>query len=467
MELDVNDRVVAKPTAADIEGALDASSFPDNWFITLDDGDASLDAIADGSSFVVTYANGAMRRKAHADAAAVKTAFVKYLHGDREWQSALRWDTAAHAAPKPTFVKDTRPLIGRGGDGPPQWAIVVMVVVIGFVVLMFGSPWIAYSLFPFAHSDAFWIGLIALPMITLILLAVASKGLDLRRAASWETTTGRIVSSKIAQRTIKFAGEPERIENYAAIIYEFTANGRKVQGSRIGIGDDTRDADAAPTVKRYPVGANVTVYYDANDPKNCVLERGGPKGIEAKGCVMAVVELAVAGAILWALIARGPALVKARFPNANEDVVVIAFGIGVLLCMMAYAQWRMSKAAAAWPSVPGTIVRSEVESYEERVGGANGTLTTFYRPVIEYAYAVGGEEYRAAQIRLNVALSGAKSLAESVTGKYPQGGSVSVRYDPDNPSNAALENPGSVSWYLLTMAAAAFVFAAWQTAAFG
>jgi hypothetical protein len=42
-----------------------------------------------------------------------------------------------------------------------------------------------------------------------------------------------------------------------------------------------------------------------------------------------------------------------------------------------------------------------------------------------------------------------------------------VRYDPDNPSNAALENPGSVSWYLLTMAAAAFVFAAWQTAAFG
>lgn len=467
MELDVNDRVVSKPTAADIAGALDASSFPEDWFITLDDGDASLDAVAEGGSFAVTYANGAMRRKARADAAAVKTAFVKYLHGDKEWQSAIQWDTAAHSGSRPAFVKDTRPLVGRSGEGPPQWAIVVMVVVIGFVVLMFGSPWIAYALFPFAHSDGFWIGLIALPMVVLILLAVASKGLDLRRAASWETTTGRIVSSKIAQRTIKFAGEPERIENYAAISYEFSANGHKVQGSRIGIGDDNRDADAAPTLKRYPVGANVTVYYDANDPRNCVLERGGPKGIEAKGCVMALVELTIAGGILWTLIARGPGFVKARFPNANEDVVVVAFGIGALLCMMAYAQWRMSRTAAGWPTVAGTIVRSEVESYEERVGGANGTLTTFYRPVLEYAYAVGGQEYRSAQIRLNVALSGAKTFAEGVIGKYPQGTAVSVRYDPDNPSSAVLENPGSVSWYLLTLAVAAFAFAVWQTAAFG
>jgi hypothetical protein len=196
------------------------------------------------------------------------------------------------------------------------------------------------------------------------------------------------------------------------------------------------------------------------------LERGGPKGIEAKGCAMALVELAVAGGILWALIARGPGVVKALFPKASEDLVVFVFGIGVLLCMFAYAQWRMSKAAKGWPVAAGKVVRSEVETYRER-SGADGMLTTLHRPVVEYAYTVGGQEYRSAQIRLNTTMSGTVAQAESVTRKYPQDAAVSLRYDPGNPSSAILENPGSISWYLLTLAALAFAFAAWQTHMFG
>lgn len=468
MELNVNDRLVAKPATADIESALAATSFSEDWFITLDDGDASLDAVAQADgSFTVAYVSGATRRMAKADAATVKTAFVRYLAGDKDWSQAVRWNAPPRPAKRPTFVKDTRPLIGRASDGPPPWAIVAMIAVIGFVWLMFEWPDLAYMLFPFAHSDWFWIGLIALPMVMLLVLAAASKGLDLRRAASWHKTTGRVTASKIAQRSIKFQNEPERIENYAAVTYEFTApNGRKVVGSRIGIGDDNRGADAAPTVKRYPVGANVTVYYDPDDPRNCVLERGGPKGIEAKGCVMALVELAIAGGVIWWLIARAPGFVRAEFPKANESLVVLTFGIGTLLAMMCYAHWRMSKKAMGWPAVAGKIMRSEVESYKERVS-ANGTLTAFYRPVIEYAYEVGGQEYRSSQIRLNATMAGAQRWAEGVTRKYPEGGDVNVRHDPDNPANAILENPGSISWYLMALAVAAFAFSAWQTGAFG
>lgn len=466
MELSINDRTVAMPAAADIERALDATSFPEDWIITLDDGKAALDAIAEpDGSFLVIHKSGAAERRGHADTATVRAAFVKYLRGDKGWQGAIRWETRAGAP-----GKDTTPLIGRNDNGPPPWAIAVMLGVIGLVALMFGWPDIAYALFPFAHSDWFWIGLIVLPMAVLVLLAVAAKGLDLGRSASWETTTGRIVGSKIAQRTVKFANQPERIGNYAAVTYEFKAlDGRKVQGSRIGIGDDNRGADAAPTVKRYPVGAVVTVHYDPKDPRNCVLERGGPKGIEAKGCATALAELAVAGGIVWALVARGPGAVKALFPQASEDSVVMAFGLGLLLCMFAYAQWRMSKAARGWPVVAGKVVRSEVESYRERrLGGAvEGTMATLHRPVVEYAYAVAGQEYRSAQIGLNVARSGAMAWAEGVARKYPQDAAVAVRYDPDNPSNAVLENPGSVSWYLLTLAFLAFAFAAWQTRAFG
>lgn len=463
MKLDIDDRIVQTPTASDVEEALGARSFAKDWRITIEDGDATLDATArsDGS-FLVTIWNGTTtRRSGQADTAAVKTAFVKYLNGDGSWKKAVRWDQPAPGKP----ASGRSPLIGRNLSEPPPWAIVAMVIVIGFVLLMFTLPGIADWLFPFARSDWFWIGLIFLPMAAIVLLAAASKGLDLVRASSWEPTSGRIVSSRIAQRSIKFQGEAERIENYAAVTYEFKApDGRKVQGSRIGIGNDNRGADAAPTVKRYPAGAIVTVYYDPKDPRNCVLERGGPKGIEPKGCAMALGELAIAGGILWAWIVHGPGAVKTTFPNANENIVTLASGLGVFLGMMAYAQWRMSRTATGWPATPGTVMRSEV--HEER-DNASGVRSTSYRPIVEYAYTVAGNEYRSAQVRLNVAAAGPKAWADSMTAKYPQGRTVNVRFDPENPSNAVLENPGSTSWYLLALAAAAFAFAAWQTHALG
>jgi hypothetical protein len=179
---------------------------------------------------------------------------------------------------------------------------------------------------------------------------------------------------------------------------------------------------------------------------------------------MALTELAIAGGILWAWIAHGPGAVKALFPDADENLVALAFGLGVFLGMMAYAQWRLSRTAGGWPAVSGTVVRSEVHEERDNTGGVRSTS---YRPIVEYAYRVGADEHRSAQIRLNVAKSGAKAWADSVTAKYPQGSTVKVRFDPGNPSNAALENPGSTSWYLLALAAAAFAFGAWQTHALG
>lgn len=207
MNLCIDNRVVVTPTASDIEEALGAKTFPKGWLIALEDGDAFLDATTkpDGS-FTVTHSDGTTSHRGGADAAAVEAAFVKYLHSDASWRKEIRWDRPASPSGKPTFVKDKSPLIGRDGSGPPPWAIVAMAVVIGFVVLMFSWPEIAYALFPFAHSGWFWPVLIFLPMTALILFAVVSKGLDFRRAASWETTTGRIVSSKIAQRHSKFQG---------------------------------------------------------------------------------------------------------------------------------------------------------------------------------------------------------------------------------------------------------------------
>ena len=124
------------------------------------------------------------------------------------------------------FVPDTRPLTGRDRKGePPTWAIIVMIGVIGFVGLMYGMPFIAYAIFPFAHSDFFWIGLIFLPMVALLAVAIASKLIELRQAKSWVPATGRILSSGVETRRHQFEGEPETVKNVPAVKYEFKVGG--------------------------------------------------------------------------------------------------------------------------------------------------------------------------------------------------------------------------------------------------
>ena len=60
--------------------------------------------------------------------------------------------------------------------------------------------------------------------------------------------------------------------------YEFSVGGRTWRGDRISIGEDTGGANTEATLRRYPVGATVSVYYDPGNPANCVLVRDIPAG---------------------------------------------------------------------------------------------------------------------------------------------------------------------------------------------
>jgi hypothetical protein len=380
---------------------------------------------------------------------------------------------------KPKFVPARQVAVVAKPGGPPQWAIAVVVVTIGFVVLMFAVPGIAYTIFPFGHSDWFWIGLVFLPMIVLIVVVVASKWRDFTRAQSWTTTTGRIVRSELVARHHRFQGEAETVTNVPAVEYEFTAGGRKYLGSRIGIGDDTGGANSEATLARYALGSDVTVYYDPDDPKNCVLERGGPFAhetatagapatsatpapAESGGALYSLIHLALVGAIIW-LIVGGPDYIEQHFPKGDAKVSVFAACFGLAALMLFLAARRRSKAAQGWPSVRGTIVRSEVEEFWDRTDGHSSKS---YRAAVEFAYQVRGRDYRGNQIKLGVAVSGSRPAAEKVTAKYPAGSVVDVHYDPANPGTAALENPTGMTWLILAVAAACFALTAYTLGIF-
>jgi hypothetical protein len=381
---------------------------------------------------------------------------------------------------KPKFIPAAQ-VTTRANDGaPPAWAIGIVVATIGFVVLMFALPSIAYAIFPFAHADWFWIGLIFLPMVVLIAVAVAAKWSDFERAQSWTATTGKIVRSELVAKHHRFQGEPETITNVPAVEYEFTTGGRKYRGSRIGIGDDTGGANSEATLARYVLGSDVTVYYDVNDPRNCVLERGGPFAhhdapLAAAGEMAAaqpepaeagygssLIFLALVGAIVW-LIVGGTDYFEQRFPRGDAKVSVFAACFGLAALMLFLGARRRSKAAQGWPSVRGTIVKSEVEEFWERTDGHSSKS---YRAAVEFAYAVRGRDYRGNQIKLDVKVSGSQAGAAKVTAKYPAGGAVDVPYDPANPGRAALENPTGMTWLILAVAAACFALTAYTLGVF-
>jgi Protein of unknown function (DUF3592) len=264
----------------------------------------------------------------------------------------------------------------------------------------------------------------------------------------------------------QFAGEPETVKSVPAVEYEFRVGKRTIQGTRIGIGDDAGGANLEATLKRYPVGATVTVYYDSADPRQCVLERGGPKGLTgrdaASGAAGGLALLAfVAGAIYW-LIALGPDFVRAHFPEAADKptLPLMLTGFGLVLLLFFINARRSSQQAASWPAVRGKIIRSEVEQYEER--DSDGRLQTEYRPVVEFSYPVHGREYYGNQIKRGLEVSAGKAYAEKVVTTYPVGSAVTVHYDPNDPTSAALENPTGASWIVAVAAVGCFALAVWQ-----
>jgi len=87
--------------------------------------------------------------------------------------------------------------------------------------------------------------------------------------------------------------------------------------------------------------------------------------------------------------------------------------------------------------------------------------------VVEYGYAVDGQNYRGNQITLMVTTGGTQSHAESVAARYPEGKTVTVHYDPKNPGSAALEIPRGATWFPFVIALVAFALSASQAGLFG
>lgn len=463
MELCNNGKFTTDPSADDIGRAFDAAPHPQGWYLVLDNEDDSsnieVTARPEGTYDVTAddgHREGHPARPFTADQA--KAALLTYRAGEAGWREAFTWESDADEDVEKE-EENSFPTAKRSSE-PPTWAVVV--VIASFVLVVITGYVLSATDISLGDSDFFYVGLIFLPMAVLFVVAVIAKMLEVRRASGWSTAVGRIVKSSTAAARHRSPGEATTVKTVPAVEYEFSVGGRKIKGNRIGIGGDSGGADTEATLRRYTVGAAVTVHYDPANPKNCVLERGVPDGVGKGLLVIVGFVIAVVGIVYW-LATGAPHLVERHYHHANVPVVIIAASMGVLMLLFFIASWRLSRRAADWPLVQGTVLSSGTEKIEEH---SDGRRSVTYAPAIEYAYRVNDVDYVGRQVKLGVTMSANQSYAGGVAARYPKGAAIDVLYNPANPSNAALENPAGTRWFLLAIAAALLALAAHQAGAF-
>ena len=118
-------------------------------------------------------------------------------------------------------------------------------------------------------------------MLTLLFLIVfpfalykAWKNVQMAKASVyWPTTTGTITASQI--KKVVFRRQPQ-------ITYSYSVNGAPFTSQRVSFAGGHKPKEVDPILARYPVGSEVTVAHDPQNPAEATLETGANKQVTAQ-----------------------------------------------------------------------------------------------------------------------------------------------------------------------------------------
>lgn len=91
-------------------------------------------------------------------------------------------------------------------------------------------------------------------------------------AQSWPSTSGRVLMSSVQS---SHSGSSH--STYPVVVYQYEVHGKTYQSQTIKAGEQYLNVrvmgQAQATVARYPIGVDVTVYYNPANPAESALER--------------------------------------------------------------------------------------------------------------------------------------------------------------------------------------------------
>jgi hypothetical protein len=260
-------------------------------------------------------------------------------------------------------------------------------------------------------------------------------------AESWPTAAGRVVHSDVARQR-----KPRGTRYWPDVRYEYTVDGRAYKGRQLTAWEKRfsieEPGEARRWAARYPQGAEVTVYYDPDDPHDGVLEPGAARRAWAGFYVG--VGLIVAGVLIPA-VAIGKYALGHALPAERQAGPVGTFIFGAVIAVVGYllafhgtnVGMGRGEASEDRPTTTGTVTHSGVKS--TRSSRSQGG--TKYRPEVEYEYTVDGETYIGNRLSFSSA-TGGRGSAQEKADAYPEGSRVTVHYDPQRTSDSVLE-PGA------------------------
>jgi Protein of unknown function (DUF3592) len=147
----------------------------------------------------------------------------------------------------------------------------------------------------------------------------------------------------------------------------------------------------------------------------------------------------------------------ARLPTGRGVglVSLCMFIVGLVVSGWGLFELKQARESSGWPSTPGTITRSAIHQVANNK--ENQPETTYY-PHIQYRYAVFGKGYTADRIAFGSPSGGDQGQAQKIVDRYFTGKTVTVYYDPDDPSVAVLNAGDRLQAHV--MIAAGVMFAA-------
>ena len=90
--------------------------------------------------------------------------------------------------------------------------------------------------------------------------------------SQWPSTMGRVNTSHLERRHSSDSGSTD----YPVVEYSYQVSGQAYQGMKIAPGPEVGGTGAGKVVGRYPVGAQVMVFYNPQNPSDAVLETKAP-----------------------------------------------------------------------------------------------------------------------------------------------------------------------------------------------
>ena len=114
---------------------------------------------------------------------------------------------------------------------------------------------------------------------------------------TWPTVTGKIGTSEA--RSHRHGGHQSAV--FPHVTYTYEVNGKTYHSSNIMAGGEIGGLNVESTLARYPQGAQVTVYYDPQNPKDAVLEPNKTTVSKAMWLMLVAMNIIVCVAGVWAV----------------------------------------------------------------------------------------------------------------------------------------------------------------------